>query len=443
MKFKLSDYVLHPLAIKRRHDALLESQYWTSAQRREWVQARLDRTLRHAVKNVPYYRRTLGPHESRFNEMIDRLDLSELPTLSQQNVRDHYDELCAEGNGRHGGNLVRTSGTTGAPTRYLLDRESNLNHFASIWRVLNWVGYRLGNRFADFRDNPGKRFPAHYDARQNCMIFPVEHLKQDNVAFYRRTLKTFKPRLIKGYPMTLNLLCRWMKDLGMMDLRPKSVVCCAETLLDHVRVMINEVMGCPVYDFYAQNEHAALISTCEQERYHVHEEYSHLEFLRTGRQGSGNRTEIVATTFHNLAMPLIRYRTGDLVTLDDEAPCRCERTYRTVGKIVGRSQDMIVTPDGRHLNLEHAFMDCDGIRMSQVVQESTDGVEVRLVKAENYTDEDLEKIDAGLHELLGNEMRVEFAFVDSIPAGENGKIAFQVSKPGKEAASMDPGVAPA
>jgi phenylacetate-CoA ligase len=202
-------------------------------------------------------------------------------------------------------------------------------------------------------------------------------------------------------------------------------------------------MQCPVYDFYAQNERAALISTCEEERYHVHEEYSHLEFPRIPSiPESCEDAEIVATTLHNLAMPLIRYRTGDSVTLDERTACQCGRTYRTVRRIIGRLQDMVITPDGLHLSsFEHAFLDSPGIQMSQIVQESISGIEVRIVKAENYTPEDLEKVDAGVRRMIGNQMRVDYMFVDSIPASENGKISFIISKPGSQAARTEPGAA--
>jgi phenylacetate-CoA ligase len=376
--------------------------------------------------------------------MIDRLDLSELPTLSKQDVKAHFDELCTDGMSGDERNLVKTSGTTGSPTRFLMDQESSLNQFASLWRVLNWAGYRFGNRLADFRADPEKRLPVSYDARQNCLVFPVEHLKKANVSLYVRALKAFRPTLIKAYPATLNLVCRWMRELGLDDVRVKRVVCCAETLRDHHRAAIEEVMQCPIYDFYAQNERAALISTCERGRYHVHEEYSFVEFPdeEIDQPELGKSAEIVTTTFHNLAMPLIRYRTGDLVTLDDGSPCQCGRTYRTVGRINGRLQDMVVAPDGRHLSsLEHAFFDAPGVQMSQIVQESTAGIEVRIVRAENFVAEDLEKVEARLREIIGTEMSVEFTLVDSIPAGENGKIPFIVSKPGSQAASRGPDAA--
>ena len=444
MKFRLVDYALHPFAIKHRHDALLESQYWAPARRREWVQEHLERTLRHAVKNVPYYRRTLAPYESRFNDMIDRLDLSGLPALSKQEVRVHFGELCADGISDVERNLVRTSGTTGTPTRFLMDQESNLNQFASLWRVLNWAGYRFGNRFVDFKADPGRRFPASYDARQNCIVFPLEHIKKENVPLYVRAIRMFRPVLIKAYPQTLNLVCHWMEELGLDSLPARRVICCAETLRDHHRATIEKVMQCPVYDFYAQNERAALISTCEKGRYHVHEEYSFVESAgeRGDRSGPGKSVEVVTTTFHNLAMPLIRYQTGDLVTLGDGAPCECGRTYRTVGRIDGRLQDMIVAPDGRYLgSLEHAFFDAPGVQMSQIVQETTAGIEVKIVRAEDFVSEDLERVEARLRRMVGDEMDIEISLVDSIPPGQNGKIPFIISKPGSQAAQDDPAAA--
>ncbi len=441
MKFRLRDYVLHPLAIKRRHDELLDSEYWAPERRRAWVQERLDRTLRQAVKNVPYYRRTLGPHESRFNAMIDELDLSELPILTRNDVRAHFDELYAEGITDLEGKTVRTSGTTGTPTRFVMDQESNLNQFAAMWRVLNWVGYRFGDRFADFKADPERRFPASYDARQNCLVFPVEHIKRDNVGVYVRALRTFRPVLIKTFPTSLNLVCHWMKELGLEGLEVRRVLCCAETLRDHHRATIEKILRCPVYDFYGQNERAAVISTCDRGRYHVHEEYSFVEFpdRRADRSEPGQSVEVVTTTFHNMAMPLIRYQTGDLVTLDDGAPCSCGRTYRTVEKIDGRLQDMVVAPDGRYLSsFEHAFYDAPGVQMSQIVQETTAGIEVKIVPAEDFAAAHLDPLEVRLRSMIGDEMRIEFSVVDSIPPGENGKIPFIISKPGSQAAEDDP-----
>ena len=439
MIFRFRDYVLHPLAIKQFHDLLGESQYWTPERRRGWVQERLERTLRHAVRNVPYYRETLGPYESDFNEMVDRLDISPLPAITKEIVRNNFRELCAENLNDYGPVPTQTSGSTGTPTKFFLDRESNITQFASIWRVLNWSGYRFGDRFADltgFLPKNDRLF--RYDLQLNCLHLSSFNFKKENMPLYVQRLKRFKPVLIKAYPSALELFCRWLRALGLDDYRPPSVLTAAETLLEHQKAIIEDVLRCPVFDFYNQNERAALFSTCEEGTYHVHEEYSFAEILDRSTNGSesGGTGEVVATTFHNQAMPLIRYRTNDLAENVDRR-CGCGRTYGTVRNIIGRIEDVVITPDGRHVGrLDAAFKASPGVRLSQIVQDTVDAVDVRIVKGLSFQQSDVDKIEDGLRARLGSEIGIRFAFVDSIPPGTNGKIQFVISKPGRELASM-------
>jgi len=434
MNFRLRDFVLYPLAIKRFHDLLTEAQFWPAERRRGWVQEHLERTLTEAVDRVPYYRRTLSPYRSRFREMIDRLDLSELPFITKETVREHSPELTAQPLPRSGVGTVRTSGTTGTPAAFLVDRQSNVAQFASLWRVLNWAGYRFGDRFVDIRRNPTKAGLVKYDYRLNALVLPVYHFKKEYVPLYVERLRRFDPVLIKAYPSAIDLFCRWLRELGVRDYRPRAVLTCAETLLDHQRAVLDEVFGCPRFDFYNHNERAGLISTCERGTYHIHEEYSFLELVgEDGPPAVTGAAEVVTTSLHNSVMPMIRYRTGDLATAGEHGACLCGRTYRKVGRIHGRITDVVVTPDGRHLSgLEHAFMRSQGIRRSQIVQETVDEIQVKIVKAETYTADDADRIEQGLRSFVGDEMRVRFDFVDEIPPGPNGKVQFVVSRPGQE-----------
>ena len=441
MNFRLRDYVLHPLAIKQLHDLLRTAERWSAERRRGWVQERLERVLCHAVSRVPYYRRTLTPFRQQFPQMIDRLDLSELPFITKQTVREHFAELAAEPLPRLGTAVVHTSGTTGTPTEFLVDADSQRAQFASLWRVLNWVGYRFGDRFVEIKRNPTRGPLARRAWQLNCLILPVYNFQKDNVPLYLERIRRFDPVLIKTYPCAIDLLCRWMRELDLVGYRPRAVLSCAETLLDHQRATIDEVLGCPLFDFYNHNERAGLISTCERGTYHVHEEYSHLELVdeKGGRADSDAAGEVVATTLHNFAMPLIRYRTGDLCTAGPEEPCACGRSYRRVERIHGRITDVVVTPDGRHLSgLEHAFMRSPGVRLSQIVQDEVDEIRVNLVKAASYTPGDLGRIESGLRSFLGDAMRIQFEFVETIEPCRNGKVQFVVSKPGRLAAHQEP-----
>jgi phenylacetate-CoA ligase len=368
--------------------------------------------------------------------MIDRLDLRELPLLTKETIRNHYRELCADNSQQYRPTPTHTSGSTGTPTQFLLDRQSNIAHFASIWRVLNWTGYRFGNRFADLTGHVFKNDGlAEYDIRLNCLRLSSFNFKKGNIPFYVERLKKFNPFLIKAYPSSLDLFCRWMNEIHIDDYRPKVVLTCAESLLDHQRTMIEETFQCPVFDFYNQNERAALISTCENNRYHIHEEYSYVELVETsGEYGTPDRMgEIVATSFHNFAMPLIRYKTDDLASIPDSTPCECHRTYKSIEKIIGRVEDVVVTPDGCYVGrLDAAFKYSPGIRMSQIVQDTVDEIHVRLVKSASCSQEDIDTVERELRARLGTRIGIVFRFVEAIPPGENGKVKFVISKPGKE-----------
>jgi phenylacetate-CoA ligase len=315
-----------------------------------------------------------------------------------------------------------------------LDRESNVSHFAFIWRVLNWAGYRFGHRFADLTGHVSKHGRvAEYDIRLNCLHLSSFDFKRENIEYYIQRLRRFRPVLLKAYPSSLDVLCRWVRDAGLELPAPGAVLTCAETLLEHQRQMIQQTLAAPLYDFYNQNERAALISTCRHGRYHIHEEYSLVEQVPVGAlpQEGG---EIVATTYHNMAMPLIRYRTGDLATPGDNTPCACGRHYRTMGSIQGRIEDVVVTPDGRHVGrLDAAFKYSPGIRLSRIVQRTPREIRVDIVKAATYSQRDAETLERELRARLGGSIGIHFNFVEEIPVGSNGKIKFVISEPGRAA----------
>jgi hypothetical protein len=101
---------------------------------------------------------------------------------------------------------------------------------------------------------------------------------------------------------------------------------------------------------------------------------------------------------------------------------------------------VIVTPDGRHLaGLEHAFMESPGVRLSQIVQEDVDELQVNIVRGATFSPTDVTRIDAGLRRFVGESMRIRFNFVETIAAGRNGKLQFVVSRPGQAASSRQPG----
>ena len=427
--FRARDFLFYPVAISRAHRAVRAAERWPADRRRAATQDSLARALHHAVTHVPYYRTTYAPFRHRLDTMVADLDLSPLPLLTKAEIRRAGTALWADDRARWRPTASHTSGTTGTPMQFLLGGDSHVAHFAGIWNMLNGCGYRFGQRFADLRSSPlPGNAPFLVDRRLNCLRMCNYHLSRDSAVAFNDRLKRFRPSLLKAMPSSLYIFARHLEDLGVAPYQPEVILTCAETVHPHYRDTFRRVFSGRLFDFYNQNERACLFATCEHGTYHVHEDYAFVELVAD----APGRAEVVTTSLHNAAMPLLRYRTHDIVAVG-AAPCPCGRTGRTVDRILGRTQDVIVTPDGRACNsFGLALQDLPGLRFVQFYQATVDAVEVRIVAAAEFDHANTPRlIERRLRDWLGDAIAIDFTFPQAIAPGSNGKIQLIVSQPGR------------
>jgi phenylacetate-CoA ligase len=121
----------------------------------------------------------------------------------------------------------------------------------------------------------------------------------------------------------------------------------AEPWTEGLRGALERALGCPAYDVYGLSEiiGPGVAGECEaRDGLHVADDHFLPEIVdpATGEPlGPGREGELVLTTLTKRAMPMIRYRTGDITTLTD-APCACGRTSARIARVKGRSDDMLV-----------------------------------------------------------------------------------------------------
>lgn len=431
MDFKLRDF-RYPVSILKMRRHLEHSQWWPKEKLEAWQNERLRFILKHAQNKVPFWRRRFADYG--FNAAgADREDLGKLPLLDKEDIRAGLSKMLCEDWRSLDTSLHRTGGTTGTPMEFYVDKASNVAEFSLVWRHWNWAGYRFGDRFCDLRGRilKGEK-PWAYDWRLNSLMLSSYRLTRALVKDYARQLRRFKPVLLRGYPSAIDFFARLLREEGIDDIRPKAVVTSSETLLAHMRSNLEAVFGCPVYDTYGLEERVAAGGQCPAGSMHEDSEYGFIEIVREdgAPAGPGEVGEIVATGFHNLAMPLIRYRTHDLARRALK-PCACGRGLPVLESLEGRVEDMISTPDGRCVSgagLSVAIKRSLGIRRSQIIQESRDEMTVKVVRAAGYCEVDERLLLEGLRDRVGPAIRIKLEFVDDLELTKHGKLKFVIAK---------------
>jgi phenylacetate-CoA ligase len=116
------------------HCSFQRSQWFDAAQIAEYQDGLVRRIVHHAYKNVPYYHKVFRRNGVAPGDIRRAADLAVLPRISKEVIRCQYRHLRATNADRYGERAVHTSGTTGEPLQFLLDRSANILEFAYYWR---------------------------------------------------------------------------------------------------------------------------------------------------------------------------------------------------------------------------------------------------------------------------------------------------------------------
>lgn len=326
-------------------------------------------------------------------------------------------------------NTIRTSGTSGSPLTLVQSLGAAIREEAFVHRQLRWIGWRPGQRRAWIRgdivcaDHPADgRYWCHDRVGRRLMMSSY-HMSAATIGAYIAALEAFDPVVIQAYPSSIAALANWLAAAGRRygGSALKGVMTSSETLEPAVRESVMRRFGVTVFDWYGQAERVAAIGTCEQGRYHVLTDYAGVELL----PGADGSSELIGTSLNNAAMPLTRYRTGDRVLVNGQAPCRCGRVFPTVGAVVGRQERILTLPDGRLVaRLDRVFQGRDRhLLEGQVHYHGQARFTLRVVAGNGFTLADEAALRASfLLRVPGVQVAVER--VAAIPRGPNGKFEF-------------------
>jgi phenylacetate-CoA ligase len=422
----------YPLLKQKAYERL---QY--SKEKIEQYQAEtLRQIIKNAYDNVPYYNKIFKANGLLPQDIQDASDLKKIPLLEKNEIRSDPESLVNSTYSRKSLEVIHTTGSTGTPLNIYCNHAVRQKNYAFYDRFLENGGIsKRGNR-ATFGGRiivpANQKSPPFWrnSVLQKNMLFSSYHLTEKNIPFYIEALKRYAPDIIDTYPSSLYVIAEYALRHGV-DLKnvTKGITTSAETFSDEQRRVITEAFGVPVLDQYGAAEMCVFVGQCVQGSYHIHTDYGIVEFLKAdGTSGKpGEECELVCTGFINPVMPLIRYRIGDIGILSDRK-CACGLPFPVMEKLVGRTDDCIVTPDGRIIGRLSPVLKGFPIKEAQYIQVVKEILVVLIVKDYDFTNQTEGQCFKAIRERVGDSIKIEFKYVESIERGVGGKLRSVISR---------------
>ncbi len=422
---------------RRRAERLaLQSNQWLSSEDLLALQTyKLQRLINHAYNNVPYYHRVMGERGIRPEHIRSPKDLTLLPLLTRDIVRDNLTELRAvRGIPKQLVHTNYSSGSTGDPLAF--DQDQPYLEWAEmdVLRGMEMCGYRIGKPIAflwggraNARANRTLRGKI-VNFLDNKIYHDAYNATEENLIHFARQLTHHQPELLTGYTTSLVLLAQIIRDHNLTGVHPGAIETTAEVLSPSQREILEETFGCRVFNRYGCNEVGNIAHECEKHvGMHVLADRHILELLHKGHPAiPGEEGLVVVTNFQNRAMPLIRYCNNDRAVQGEMGPCSCGRCSPRLSEVVGREADIIKTPSGK---LVHNFVfttmifNRPGVRQFDIVQDAPTHLRISLVPGPGFNEvSTINYLKQTILDEIDPSFEIEFVVTKNIPASPSGKF---------------------
>lgn len=311
---------------------------------------RLKNTVKRVYENVPFYQEKFNDLGIIPDDIQSLSDLRKLPFTQKMDLRANYPFGLIAVSMKDVVRIHSSSGTSGKPTTVAYTK-NDINHWAEIMaRCIAACGGEQGKilhnayGYGLFTGGLGIHFGSE---KLGMATVPVS---TGNTERQVMLIEDYKPSVITATPSYLLNIIDTMEKMGI---NPQNTslqygILGAESWSEEVRTHIEERLNIKAMDIYGLSEvmGPGVGIECKEAQYGLHIAEDHfivevidpetLEPVPDGEEG-----ELVFTSITKEAMPVIRYRTGDIASLITE-PCKCGRTHKRISRIKGRVDDMLI-----------------------------------------------------------------------------------------------------
>lgn len=377
----------------------------------------------------PHYR-AAWPPMSEAQMASPRAALADLPFTTKAQLRDAYPFGMVAVPREQVRRLHASSGTRGKPTVVAYTAEDLAVWANVVARALAAAGGEPGHRLHNAYGYG--LFTGGLGLHQGAERLGMTVIPASGGATRRQVtlISDLAPDGLACTPSFALRLAETMDEMGV-DRRRLSLryaVLGAEPWTEAMRSRIEERLHLTAVDIYGLSEIVGpgVAIECQEEQHglHIFEDHFYPEVIDPASGTAcapGETGELVLTTLSKVAMPLVRYRTGDLVSLTGE-PCRCGRTHRRMSRVRGRVDDMLIV---RGVNvfpseIERILLSFRALapEWQVVLSRAADGLDAATVRVEQQAG----PADAGLARQVAARIRAELGLTLAVAVEPPGTL---------------------
>lgn len=352
--------------------------------------------------------------------------LKQFPLIDKKILNENFETFLTQPKGKLV--LFKSSGSSGIQSSVYMNKDevSSLRALQTLfWES---AGFKIGYPIIQTGINPKRIFIKKVkDFFFRTHYFVGFNTSEDSVLKALQKVKPGKTVLV-GYASTLHFFAETVLK-NSLHIQLKTVISLGDKLFDHYRKNIESAFHCQVYDTYGSSE-GFLMGFQHDLNYLYHfSPQTFIEILDDNGNpvSDGEMGHVVVTRLDGFAMPLIRYKLGDLaIKLPlDEYPKNRKLAFPIFKQIVGRNTDIIKTPGGKVL-VVHFFTGIlehfQEIQQYRVLQYKINELKIEIIKGKSFSEEIFEDLKNTLKEKVNDaDMKIDYEFVAEIPSTKSGK----------------------
>lgn len=406
---------------------------WSEEQKREWILKALRRVVRRAADETVFYQELFREIGFDANADFSFEDFAKIPVLEREEIHRAGKKMISKSIPPEQLERDATGGSTGTPTEIWLGAEERGWKESGIDFSFEKIGVPVGAKTAFFWGHHlDPKAPENFRDRirsyvTNARYFDCFRLSSEVFKKYHQEFENWSPDCIVAYANALGQFAEFLKE---NDLRPKNYpricfVTGAEKLLPEHRKTIEEVFGKPVHERYGGRDFGGVAIQANPQKnleYEIDWAWALVE-----PETSDENSPILVTKLHADAMPMLRYRVGDVGKFP--AGSKSSQPVFKLREVVGRDLDRIWLPDGKWVHgieFPHLLKDF-AVREFMFVQSEDYNVELQIIPKNGFSAEDQQQILQTISTNLEG-VKLDLKLVEQIQRTKAGKWRPVMSK---------------